>query len=179
MTDEQTPDYEPPMPTPIVESAAPMAVAPAAAMETAATNVNVIVTGKAQHGFLLRALWYIVFGWWVSSIVSALAYLCIVSVIGIPAGFWLINRIPATMTLRQRTRDIVGTIDEAGNVVLVERHIPQASLLLRGLWFVVVGWWALGIWMGVAWFASVSIIGIPLGILMYNRAPWVATLQRN
>ncbi|MGI9117190.1 MAG: YccF domain-containing protein [Gaiellales bacterium] len=186
MSEDSLPDQEAPKPIPVAAPADESVPAPSApavvtaeVAQTATTNVNVIVNSKAQHGFLLRALWYIAIGWWASGIVSGLAYLCIVTVVGIPAGFWLINRIPAVMTLRQRTRDIVGTVDDQGNVILTERHIAQHSLLLRALWFVVVGWWALLVWMSAAWFASITIVGIPLGIWMYNRTPWVATLQRN
>ncbi len=181
MTEEQTPDYEAPAATavPVAETSAPSSIVAIEPTQNATTGINIIVSGRAQHGFFLRALWYIAIGWWLSGLVSGLAYLCIVTVVGIPAGFWLINRIPAAMTLRQRTRDVVGMLDENGNVVLVERHIQQQSLLLRALWFVVVGWWALSLWMAAAWLFSVTVIGIPLGIWMYNRTPWIATLQRN
>ncbi len=177
MSDENTKD----------EALAPATVettrvtAPATPVESASprANVNVLVQGSAQHGFLLRALWYVFVGWWLSGLVSLVAYLFILTVIGIPVGFWLINRLPAALTLRQRTRDVVGHVDADGNVVLAQRHIEQHPFLLRALWFLVVGWWLLLLWMSAAWAISVTIIGLPLGIWMYNRTPWIATLQKN
>jgi uncharacterized membrane protein YccF (DUF307 family) len=55
----------------------------------------------------------------------------------------------------------------------------SAPLWLRAIWFVLVGWWAALIWMIVAYLISMTIIGIPIGIMILNRLPEVYTLHRN
>jgi len=55
----------------------------------------------------------------------------------------------------------------------------QRPLWIRAIWFVLIGWWAAGIWMFVAYLISLTIIGIPVGIMMLNRLPEVFTLHRN
>ena len=61
-------------------------------------------------------------------------------------------------------------ISEAGH--------PQIAWYWRGLWFVFVGWWASAFWMVAAWFVQITIIGIPIALLMFNRTPFVASLYR-
>jgi hypothetical protein len=57
----------------------------------------------------------------------------------------------------------------------VEAKAP--NLLLRVLWFVLIGWWLTGILSTVAWFLNATIIGLPLGLLLINRLPTFATLR--
>ena len=54
-----------------------------------------------QRSFGIRALWFVLVGWWLSGIVIALGYLLCISVILIPVGVMVLNRIPETMTLRR------------------------------------------------------------------------------
>ena len=54
----------------------------------------------------------------------------------------------------------------------------QRSLLVRAVWFVFVGWWASGVWTGVAYALSVTIVGLPLAIWMYNKLPFVVSLYQ-
>ena len=39
---------------------------------------------KSGPGLLVRALWYIFVGWWLAGIASALAWICLITIIGIP-----------------------------------------------------------------------------------------------
>ncbi len=45
------------------------------------------------------------------------------------------------------------------------------NLLVRFIWWLLIGWWASGIAVTIAWFALLTIIGIPLGIWIINRLP--------
>src|SRR5690348_5417983 len=60
--------------------------------------------------------------------------------------------------------------------VIVARN-EGANLLIRALYFVLVGWWLSGIWAAIAWFLSITIIGLPVGLYMLNRLPQVVTLK--
>jgi uncharacterized membrane protein YccF (DUF307 family) len=56
--------------------------------------------------------------------------------------------------------------------------IEQRPFLLRALYFLLVGWWLSLLWLTLAWFASITLIGIPLAIWLYNRVPAITTLRR-
>ena len=51
---------------------------------------------KTGPGLLVRALWFVFIGWWLTGIVSAIAWFAMVTIIGLPLGIWLINRIPTS-----------------------------------------------------------------------------------
>ena len=51
------------------------------------------------------------------------------------------------------------------------------SLLIRVLWFLFIGWWLGLIWVLIAWFFNLTIIGMPLGLAMINNIPQVMTLR--
>ena len=100
-----------------------------------------------------------------------------ITIIGLPLGIWLINRIPTVITLRPRTRSVRdgrrrrhGLLASAGS-----RSCPWP---VRGIWFILVGWWASAIVMAIGWVLLVLIITIPIGLWLYNRVPFVASLYR-
>jgi uncharacterized membrane protein YccF (DUF307 family) len=89
----------------------------------------------------------------------------------------MVNMVPLIATLRRPEAQYTATIE--GTVTAVrEQALPQHPFLLRALYFVLIGWWLSGLWLAVAWAASVSLIGIPLAIFMYNRVPAITTLRR-
>jgi uncharacterized membrane protein YccF (DUF307 family) len=122
----------------------------------------------------LRAVWFILVGWWLTGFIITVAYLCLLTIIGFPAAFWLFDRVPLTLTLKPRSS---WTADELTGTLSVGPQ--QTSTALRAIYFVLVGWWATALWISVAYLLFVSIIGIPIGIVMLNIVPKVATLQRN
>lgn len=69
--------------------------------------------------------------------------------------------------------------DSAGDsAVSVDTRGSSSSLVVRAVYFLLVGWWASGIWMSIAWVASITIVGLPLAIWMYSRLPFVVSLYR-
>lgn len=54
-----------------------------------------------QINILIRALWFVVFGWWFSAIWMAIAYLLCLSIIGLPFGFWMFDLTPTVVSLRR------------------------------------------------------------------------------
>jgi uncharacterized membrane protein YccF (DUF307 family) len=50
---------------------------------------------------------------------------------------------------------------------------------IRAIYFVLIGWWLALLWMILSYVISLTVIGIPVGIMMLNRLPAVFTLQRN
>jgi hypothetical protein len=56
--------------------------------------------------------------------------------------------------------------------------MPQQPWYVRGVWFIFIGWWASAIVMAIGWFLIVLLVTIPIGLWMYNRVPFVASLYR-
>ena len=137
-----------------------------------------VIVHKSGPNLLVRFVWWLLIGWWASGIVVAIAWFALATIIGIPVGIWLINRLPSILTLRPRTRVWTMGQDAEGRTVIRERGRPQTAWPIRGLWFVLIGWWASAIWMGLAWLIQLTIIGLPLALLMFNRTPFVASLYR-
>lgn len=52
------------------------------------------------------------------------------------------------------------------------------NILVRFVWFPFIGWWASALWMGLAWLIQLTVIGIPVALLMFNRTPFIASLYR-
>lgn len=136
------------------------------------------IEGKSGPHILIRAVWWVFIGSWLSAIVVALAWISLITVIGIPLGIWLINRLPTVLTLRPRSRTWTLGQDEHGQTVVVESRRGQVSWPLRGVWFLLIGWWLSALWMALAWLIQLTLIGLPIALLMFNRTPFVASLYR-
>ncbi len=122
---------------------------------------------------LLRIAWFVLVGWWLGGILSGVAWFLNATIIGLPAGLWLINRLPTFITLRPQERRWIVTAGALSPAV-VQRPWP-----LRAVWFLLVGWWLSGVWLAVAYVLLVSIVGMPLSFAMYGRIGAVTTLFRS
>lgn len=142
-------------------------------------GVNVIVAPPSGPGFGVRAVWYIFIGWWLTGLVISLAYFCALTVIGLPVAFYLFNRIPVFLTLRGRSKTYQTTTSADGSTTYLSAvNVAQRPMWARALWFICVGWWLGAIWMSIAYFLCLIIIGLPLGIMMFNRIGGVMTLLK-
>jgi uncharacterized membrane protein YccF (DUF307 family) len=59
------------------------------------------VRDAPQINFLIRTIWFVVFGWWFSAIWMAIAYLLCLSIIGLPLGFWMFDLTPTVVSLKR------------------------------------------------------------------------------
>jgi uncharacterized membrane protein YccF (DUF307 family) len=152
------------------------------------TQVNVQVAAPAapqlviqvkQRGLFVRALWYVFVGWWLSGLMMFAAGACIASVVLLPAGLALVNRLPQVMTLRPRSTVVNAAMLADGSMQYTVGSAEQRSLLVRTVYFCLVGWWAGMFVMFAAWMLSVLIVTMPLGLMLLNRVPAAVTLRRN
>lgn len=146
-------------------------------MSEQSQTTTVIEMQRRGPGCLVTLLWFIFIGSWLSLIWNGIAWVLIVLVIPMPIGLKMVNMIPRIATLREPTHEFQ-VVTEGLSSRLVEVDIEQRPFALRAIYFVLVGWWLSGIWLTVAWFASVTLVGIPVAIWMYNRVPAVTTLRR-
>ena len=146
------------------------------------TQSAVVIRQQSGPGIIVRALWFLFIGWWLTGFVSVCAWLAMATLLGLPLGAYLFNRIPTFLTLRPRTQEYVAT--SVGGTTFVDvRGRPQQPWSVRLVWFVLIGWWASAIWMVIAYLLvllSVFTLGLSLiaGLMMYNRVPFIATLYR-
>lgn len=138
---------------------------------------SVVITEQRQTGCIVTLLWFILIGWWLSAIWSTIAWFLIILIIPMPIGLVMLNYLPKIATLREPTAEYSTTID--GTIVSVQATgIRQRPFLLRAIYFILVGWWFCLLWLSVAWLASITLIGLPFAIWMYNRVPAITTLRR-
>ena len=134
----------------------------------------IVVTRNDGASLLVRAIYFILVGWWLSGIWAVIAWLLCITIIGLPLGLYMLNRLPQVVTLKPSPRNLVVT--PSGQ--LVETHVRQRPFLLRAIYFVLIGWWFSALWLAIAWALHVSIIGMVIGFWMFNRTPTVVTLAR-
>ena len=128
-----------------------------------------------QLPFLLRVIWFFVLGWELTGAWILIAWILNATIIGLPLGLWMINRVPQVLTLKAQPGAY--EVDLASGKT---RYVSakQPLWLVRALYFLLIGWWFSLLWSTVAWLLCITIIGLPLGILMLNGLPAVTTLRR-
>lgn len=133
-----------------------------------------VVTQERGTNLLIRVVYFILFGLWFSGIWAAIAWVLCVTIVGLPFGLWMLNRLPQVATLRPQRADLVITSD--GRVY--QRAVGQVPFLIRTVYFLLVGWWLSALWLTAAWALCSVIIGMPFGFWMFNRVPAVITLAQ-
>jgi len=141
---------------------------------------NTVSVASADQGpsLLVRAVYFVLIGWWASGIWLGVAWLLNVTIILMPLGIKMINYVPKVVSLKDRTLETTAVTEADGTVTVSQRGRDQHSLLVRAVYVVFVGWWVSGIWMSLAWAASITIIGLPLAVWMYDRLPYVVSLYK-
>lgn len=140
------------------------------------SSSNVIVVPQSRGpGLLIRAIYFVLFGLWFSGIWAGIAWFLCVTVIGLPLGLLMLNRLPQVVTLKPASGNLVVT--QAGKVIDI--NVKQHPFLLRAVYFLLIGWWLSALWIAVAWALCASLVGMVLGFWMFNRVPAIVTLARS
>jgi uncharacterized membrane protein YccF (DUF307 family) len=137
------------------------------------------VTTNKNPGCLIQIIWFFLVGVWLGEIWTVVAWILIVSVIGLPFGVMMLNKLPKVIALREPERKV--RIMHRLDGTLLKREVPveQVNILLRGLYFILVGWWLTALWMQAAYALCASVIGLPLGFWMFDRVPAMLSLHRD
>ena len=62
---------------------------------------HMIVRELPQVNIALRALYFLVIGWWLSLLWIELAFVVSLTVIGLPLGFWMFDLVPGLVSLKR------------------------------------------------------------------------------
>ncbi len=143
---------------------------------TVIVNVNVGQSAgpmvlQRRTGCLMQLLYFCFIGCWLGALAVGLAYVCFMLVVTIPLGVAIINKIPYLVALRQPPL----VLSAWGQEIQVQQH----SFIVRAIWFIFIGLWLTGVWMGLAYVLCLTIIGMPAGFWMFDRAPAMLTLHKS
>ena len=148
---------------------------------TLSTQMNQQTQSREQPSFpfVIRVLWFFLVGWHVTLWWVLIAWFLNVTILGLPLGLWMLDRVPLVLTLRLQRSYTVTRLSDGRIVESWYENVPQNPWLVRAIYFVLVGWWFSLIWSLLAWLFCLTIILLPAGVLMLNRLPAVTTLMRH
>ena len=143
----------------------------------APSQQTVIVQRSSGPGCLVQSLWFIFVGWWLGALLISLAWLLNITIIGLPLGMAILNSIPKILALQSSEKQI-HAISKQGATIISESELPQYNFWLRTAYFVLIGWWWSGIWLGIAYALCATIILLPIGLEMFRLTPAMTTLRK-
>jgi uncharacterized membrane protein YccF (DUF307 family) len=139
---------------------------------------SVVVETQKNPGCLVQILWFAFVGWWLGQAWIAVAWVLMVTIIGIPFGVMMLNRLPWVIALRVPTQQVKISRQPDGSISRQTVDVMQVNIILRTLYFILVGWWLSALWMEAAYAISLSVIGLPVGFWMFDRVPALTSLRR-
>jgi uncharacterized membrane protein YccF (DUF307 family) len=142
------------------------------------TSAPAVQPPESGPGLVLRAIWFVLAGWWLGQIALFVGWFLTVIVITLPLGLYLLNRLPQITTLRSPAREWVAEQTASGATVVHAAEQRQRNLLLRALYFVAIGWWFSLVWLEVAWLCGITLVLLPVSFWMFSKSAAVITLRR-
>ena len=122
---------------------------------------------------VVRAIWFLAVGWWLTGVLLTTAWFLNVTIVGIPFGIKLINWVPKALTLK----DTSSNTGPGDTVEIGKTSGDSPNLLIRGVYFLLIGWWLSLIVTFIAYVGCLTVIGLPLGIKLFNYLPKVVSLK--
>ncbi len=116
--------------------------------------------------FILRAIYFLLIGWWLALLWGWVAYLACASYVLLPVGTVMFNRLPFVLTLKPGDHDDDGYPDK------------EFPFIIRVIWFFVVGWWLGLVCFKFGYLLCLTIIFMPFGIWLLHRVPEAMTLRQ-
>jgi len=150
---------------------------PSLASDSPPAPAIVVVKKASGPGCFVQALWFIFIGFWLGGIAIALAWLLNITIIGLPLGMAILNNIPKILAL-QSPDTRVTAVTRDGVTTVTETAPAQRPFLLRAVYFILIGFWLSGLWLGLAYVLSLTIILLPLTLQMFRLTPALTTLRR-
>ena len=139
---------------------------------------TVVIDSKKNPGCLIQLLWFIFIGWWLGQLWIAVAWILMLTIVGIPIGVMMMNKVPKVIALREKAEGLTVTTTDTTTVITQGAKTPQLNIIIRAVYFVFIGWWLSALWIEIAYFFCVIIIGMPLGFWMFDKVPVMVSLRR-
>ena len=138
---------------------------------------SIIRTNK-NPGCLIQIIWFAFIGWWLGQAWMVVAWVLMISIIGLPFGVMMLNMLPKVIALRDPSEHQLLVTRKDGKLITRQVDVPQVNLFLRIVYFLLVGWWLSALWMEAAFAICLTIIGLPVGFWMFDRVPLLVSLKR-
>lgn len=133
----------------------------------------VIINQDQGTNIVLRFLWMIFIGWWLSAIFYIAGIILTLLVVTSPLGMVVMQKMGWAFSLYKESHD--PTIIQTGNTTVIMEQ-QGTSFIIRYLYFIFIGWWVGFIALIIAWILGIIIIGLPFSILIMNRMGKIMTL---
>ncbi len=137
----------------------------------------VVMAESPEPNMVLRVFWFLFIGWWLSFWVITAANILTLTIIGIPARIWIINRIPQIVTLKS-SRKLQVSEQQGGVTMVGYQDREQIKFWIRAVYFTFVGWWASALWLYIAWLFCIFMITLPIAFWMFGQIGKLQTLRR-
>jgi uncharacterized membrane protein YccF (DUF307 family) len=110
-------------------------------------------------------------GWWFGLLWVSVAWFLMVTIIGMPIGAAMLNNVPLVIALRGRR---LVNVSPEGRV----SNVPEINIVIRAIYFLLIGWWLSAAWMAVAYSLCMTIFLLPIGFWMFDLTPMIVSLKR-
>lgn len=145
--------------------------------QAAPPQLMVLRDTKEGPGCLVQFLWFLVLGGVLSQAAILVGYLLTITVLLMPAGIWLLNKVPYLATLQSPPQEL--TVTQDGSVISVTRSSrQQRHWLSRLLYFLVIGFWFGFVVIELAWLLTATVLLSPLGLRLFAWSPTAISLRR-
>lgn len=134
---------------------------------------TVIYSKDEGTNVIIRFLWMIFIGWWLSGLFYFAAIVLTALIIPAPIGMMVMQKTGWAFSLYEDKKDKV-IVQQGQNVTIYEGE--DINFILRFVYFYFIGWWVGLIAMFIAWILGITIIGLPASILIMNRLGKITTL---
>jgi uncharacterized membrane protein YccF (DUF307 family) len=138
--------------------------------------VQPIVVKVKSHGLIIRFLYFCLIGWWFGLFWALLSWAMYATVVLAPLGIVMLNKVPGAISLKAREKDLKVVVDESGYKVKQENK-KQHPIWVRILYYP-IGLIASLIAIFLGWMLCILLITMPLGIMVFNWVPAIASLHR-
>jgi len=139
---------------------------------------TVLMSEKKNPGCLIQILWFAFIGIWLGQAWMVVAWVFMVTIVGIPVGVMMLNKLPWIIALRSEPDLVKVTTTQDGTLKKQLVQVPQVPMIVRALYFILIGWWFSALWMEAAYALCLSIIGLPIGFWMFDRVPAILSLRQ-
>ena len=146
-------------------------------MTTNVSQPTIVVQNGKEPNWLIQAIWFLVIGWWLGAAMITVGWILNVTIIGLPLGMALLNNVPKALALQNPER-YIRAVTKNGVTVVQQLNPPQHNFLVRTAFFLLIGWWWSGMWLGFAYALCATILLMPIGLEMFRLTPTMTTLKR-